>query len=61
MKASDLRNSSVAELNDELVKLRKEQFNLRMQEASGQLTSSDQFRKVRRDIARVKTVLNEKR
>ena len=61
MKASELRESSVAELNDELVKLRKEQFNLRMQDATGQLTNQDQFRKVRRSIARVKTVLNEKR
>ncbi len=61
MKASELRESSVAELNDELVKLRKEQFNLRMQDATGQLTTSDQFRKVRRDIARVKTILTEKR
>ena len=61
MKASELRESSVAELNDELVKLRKEQFNLRMQDATGQLTNQDQFRKVRRNIARVKTVLNEKR
>ena len=61
MEASKLRESSVAELNDELVKLRKEQFNLRMQDATGQLTNSDQFRKVRRNIARVKTILNEKR
>lgn len=61
MKASELRESSVTELNDELVKLRKEQFNLRMQNATGQLTNQDQFRKVRRSIARVKTVLNEKR
>ncbi len=61
MKASELRESSVAELNDELVKLRKEQFNLRMQDATGQLTTSDQFRKVRRNIARIKTILNEKR
>ena len=61
MKASEMRESSVTELNDELVKLRKEQFNLRMQDATGQLTNQDQFRKVRRSIARVKTVLNEKR
>ncbi|MFK8031458.1 MAG: 50S ribosomal protein L29 [Gammaproteobacteria bacterium] len=61
MKASEIRESSVAELNDELVSLRKEQFNLRMQDATGQLTTSDRFRKIRRDIARIKTVLNEKR
>lgn len=61
MKASELRESSVAELNDELVKLRKEQFSLRMQDATGQLTISGRFRKVRKDIARVKTILTEKR
>jgi len=59
MKASDLRKSSVAELKDELFKLRKEQFNLRMQQATGQLARPDQFQKVRRNIARVKTVIRE--
>jgi len=59
MKASDLRKSSLAELKDELFKLRKEQFNLRMQQATGQLARPDQFQKVRRNIARVKTVIRE--
>lgn len=61
MKANDLRPQSVTELNEELLKLRKDQFNLRMQGASGQMPRPDQFRRVRKDIARVKTVLSEKR
>jgi large subunit ribosomal protein L29 len=60
MKASTLREKSVEVLRTELLSLRKEQFNLRMQEATGQLARPDQFSKVRRNIARVKTVLNEK-
>lgn len=60
MKAGDLRTKSSAELNDELLKLRKDQFNLRMQGATGQMPRPDQFRKVRKGIARVKTILNEK-
>ncbi len=60
MKPSDLRNQSTAELREELLKLRREQFNLRMQQGSGQLTRSHEFGRVRRNIARVKTVLNEK-
>jgi large subunit ribosomal protein L29 len=59
MKASELRGKSVAELEEELLELRKEQFNLRMQQATGQLARPDQFGKVRKDIARVKTVMNE--
>ena len=59
MKATTLREKSVAELQEELLALRKEQFNLRIQNATGQLARPDQFRKVRRNIARVKTVLNE--
>ena len=61
MDATKLREHSVEELNEELVKMRKEQFNLRMQEATGQLTQTDQYRKVRRNIARLKTILNQKR
>lgn len=61
MKASDLRNKSVEDLNKELLELRREQFNLRMQLATGQLNRPDQPGKVRRNIARIKTVLNEKR
>ncbi|MFK7888358.1 MAG: 50S ribosomal protein L29 [Gammaproteobacteria bacterium] len=59
MKASALREKSAAELQEELLKLRKEQFNLRMQEATGQLARPDQFSKVRRNIARVKTIIKE--
>ncbi len=61
MKASELRSKSAAELNKELLERLKEQFNLRMQQASGQLSKPDQMKKVRRDIARIKTVLGEKR
>jgi len=59
MQASELRTKSVEELNEELVALRREQFNLRMQQATGQMAQNSQHRRVRRDIARVKTVLNE--
>jgi len=59
MKASELRTKTAAELRDELLKLRREQFNLRMQRATGQMARPDQFGKVRKDIARVKTVLKE--
>lgn len=60
MKASELRNRTLEQLNEELVELRKEQFNLRMQAGVGQSPRQDRFGKVRRDIARVKTVINEK-
>jgi large subunit ribosomal protein L29 len=60
MKASELRNKSEQELRDELLGLLREQFNLRMQRGTGQLTRPDQMTKVRRNIARVKTVLNQK-
>lgn len=59
MKASDLRAKSVEELNEELVALRREQFNLRMQHATGELTRNHEHGRVRKDIARIKTVLNE--
>ena len=59
MNAADLRKKSVEELNEELVALRREQFNLRMQQATGELTHNHEHRRVRKDIARVKTVLNE--
>lgn len=59
MEAGDLREKSVDELNEELVALRREQFNLRMQQATGELSHNHEHRRVRRDIARVKTVLNE--
>lgn len=59
MKANELKQKSAAELQATLVELRKEQFNLRFQTASQQLESTAQLRKVRRDIARVKTVINQ--
>jgi large subunit ribosomal protein L29 len=59
MNANELRQKSSDDLNEELLGLRREQFNLRMQQATGQLVRSDQYKKVRRDIARVKTVLHE--
>ncbi len=57
MKASDLRTKTADELKDALMGLRKEQFNLRFQKASGQLENTARARQVRRDIARVKPVL----
>jgi len=57
MKASELKTKSRDELLEELVELRQEQFNLRMQQATGQMARGDQYRKVRRNIARVKTVM----
>jgi large subunit ribosomal protein L29 len=59
MKPSEMRKKSPAELKDELIKLRREQFNLRMAAAAGQPARPDQYGKVRRNVARVKTVLNE--
>lgn len=60
MNAQELRNKSTKELRDELLNLRKEQFNLRMQKATGQLARASEVQKVRKSIARLKTVLNEK-
>ena len=59
MNATDLRSKSVDELNEELVALRREQFNLRMQQATGELAQVHQHGRVKKDIARVKTVMNE--
>ena len=61
MSASDLRKKSETELKDELLDLLREQFNLRMQRASGQMSKGHLMRNVRRNIARIKTVLNEKK
>jgi large subunit ribosomal protein L29 len=61
MSAKELRQKSAAELQKELIELRREQFNLRMAGATGQATKPDQFSKVRRSIARVKTVMGEQR
>ena len=60
MKASELKAKSVEDLKTELLSLTKAQFGLRMQVATQQMTNTSEFRKVRRDIARVKTVLTEK-
>ena len=60
MNATELRNKTNEELTDELLELRREQFNLRMQQATGQLVRPHEYRQVRKDIARVKTVLREK-
>ena len=59
MHAKELRTKSTAELSDELLKMRKEQFALRMQRATGQAPKPDQFQKVRKNIARLKTVQRE--
>ena len=59
MKARELNEKSVDDLNVELLALLREQFNLRMQNGSGQLSRPHQIKDVRRNIARVKTVLNE--
>ncbi len=59
MKAEELRSKSVKELNDELLELRKEQFNLRMQKGVGQASRVHQFKLNRKNIARVKTIMNE--
>ena len=60
MKATDLRAKSADELNNELLELLKAQFSLRMQHATQQLGNTSQIGKVRRDIARVRTILSEK-
>jgi len=60
MATSDLRAKTPDELKEELLSLKKEQFNLRFQRATQQLEAPAQVRKVRRDIARVKTILTEK-
>ena len=60
MKASELRSKSVEELNEELLGLRKEAFSLRMQHSTGQLSGGAQIKAVRRDIARVKTIMAER-
>lgn len=61
MKASELRDKDVPSLNKELIELRREQFNLRMQKATGQLSRTHRLNEIRQDIARIKTVLNQKK
>jgi large subunit ribosomal protein L29 len=60
MNTAELRDKSVEELNEQLHSLLREQFNLRMQKGTGQLTQTHLLQQVRRNIARVKTLLNEK-
>ncbi|RVU33609.1 50S ribosomal protein L29 [Hwanghaeella grinnelliae] len=60
MKAEDLRQKTEDELNGQLLDLKKEQFNLRFQAASGQLENTARSREVRRDIARIKTLLGQR-
>jgi len=60
-KAAEYRSRSGEQLNDQLIQLKKEQFNLRFQRASGQLENTARIREVRREIARIKTVLGETR
>ena len=61
MKASDVRALSTDQIDDEVLKLKKEQFNLRFQRATGQLENTSRVREVRRDIARMKTIAAQKR
>jgi len=61
MKAADVRSMTLDQLEDEVLKLKKEQFNLRFQRATGQLENTSRVRAIRRDIARMKTVAAQKR
>jgi large subunit ribosomal protein L29 len=61
MKSADLNHMTPDQLDDQLAKLRKEQFNLRFQRASGQLENTSRVRQVRRDIARVMTIARQKK
>ncbi len=60
MKAADVRAKSLDQINDELAALKKEQFNLRFQKATGQLEKTARVKQVRRDIARIKTIARQK-
>jgi large subunit ribosomal protein L29 len=60
-KAEDVRAMTIDQLDDEVLKLKKEQFNLRFQRATGQLENTSRVRSVRRDIARIKTIAQQKR
>jgi large subunit ribosomal protein L29 len=61
MKAPDIKTMTIDQIDDEVMKLKKEQFNLRFQRATGQLENTARFREVRRDIARLKTIARQKR
>lgn len=58
-RGAELRAKSATELKDELVELRKEEFSLRMKRGTGQLSDTSRFKKIRREVARIKTILNE--
>ncbi len=60
MKTTELRDKTVKELNEQLLSLKEEQFNLKMQKSMGQLENTSRIREVRKDIARVKTLITEK-
>ena len=60
MNATELREKTLDQLNEELANLKKESFNLRFQQATGQLENPARMRSVKRDVARIKTILNEK-
>ena len=60
MNVNEMRGKTVVELNDELNNLLQEQFNLRMQKGMGQMTDANELRRVRRDIARIKTIMTQK-
>ncbi len=61
MKATDIKTMTIDQIDDAVLKLKKEQFNLRFQRATGQLENTARVREVRRDIARLKTVAQQKR
>jgi large subunit ribosomal protein L29 len=61
MKSADARAMTIDQIDDEVLKLKKEQFNLRFQRATGQLENTSRVREVRRDIARLKTIAQQKR
>jgi large subunit ribosomal protein L29 len=61
MKADDIKTMTIDQIDDEVLKLKKEQFNLRFQRATGQLENTARVREVRRDIARLKTIARQKR
>ncbi len=61
MKTTDIRTMTTDQIDDEVLKLKKEQFNLRFQRATGQLENTARVREVRRDIARLKTIAQQKR
>ena len=61
MKADDFRSMTIDQLDDEVLKLKKEQFNLRFQRATGQLENTSRLKEARRDIARIKTIAAQQR